>query len=102
MDANQKQHTELIEIKPAKEASMSAAKSLRDKYVVAVNMAKWAAADAFCRANGLKFRVVTEHDIFKNMKITCIFIKKIKPPQTSANPKLIFILWNYWKNNITT
>jgi hypothetical protein len=68
VDANQKQHTELIEIKPAKEASMSAAKSLRDKYVVAVNMAKWAAADAFCRANGLKFRVVTEHDIFKNMK----------------------------------
>lgn len=68
VDANQKQHTELIEIKPAKEASMSAAKSLRDKYVVAVNMAKWAAADAFCRANGLKFRVVTEHDLYSNMK----------------------------------
>ena len=68
VDANQKQHTELIEIKPAKEASIEGAKSLRDKYVVAINMAKWAAADAFCKASGIRFRVVTEFDIYKNMK----------------------------------
>jgi hypothetical protein len=68
VDAKQKQHTELIEIKPSKEVSMESAKSLRDKYVVAINMAKWEAAKNWCRANGLFFRVVTEYDIFKNVK----------------------------------
>ena len=67
-DAHQKKHTELIEIKPSKEATMESAKSYRDKLMVAVNMAKWAAADAWCRANNIRFRVVTEYDIFKNMK----------------------------------
>ena len=68
VDANQKQHTELVEIKPSTETTMESAKSYRDKLMVAMNMAKWAAADAWCRANGLRFRVVTEFDIFKNMK----------------------------------
>lgn len=68
VDANQKHHTELVEIKPLKEVTMETAKSLRDKYSVAINMAKWAAADAWCRANNIRFRVVTEYDIFKNVK----------------------------------
>lgn len=68
MDANQRKHTELVEIKPLKEATMESAKTLRDKYSVAINMAKWAAADAWCRANNIRFRVVTEYDIFKNVK----------------------------------
>lgn len=68
VDANQKQHTELVEIKPAAQATMESAKSLRDKYSVAINMAKWAAADNWCRANNIRFRVVTEFDIFKNLK----------------------------------
>ena len=68
VDASQKKHTELVEIKPSKEASMDGAKSYRDKLMVAINMAKWAAADNWCRANNIRFRVVTEFDIFKNMK----------------------------------
>ena len=68
MDANQHQHTELVEIKPLKEATMESAKSVRDKLSVAINMAKWAAADNWARANNIRFRVVTEFDIFKNMK----------------------------------
>lgn len=67
-DRNQRKHTELVEIKPSKEVTMESAKSLRDKYMVAINMAKWAAADAWCRANNMRFRVVTEFDIFKNVK----------------------------------
>jgi len=31
-------------------------------------MAKWAAADNWARANNIRFRVVTEFDIFKNYK----------------------------------
>jgi hypothetical protein len=67
-DANQRQHTEIIEIKPLKEATMETAKSYKDKLMVAINMAKWAAADNWARANNMRFRVVTEFDIFKNVK----------------------------------
>lgn len=68
VDAKQQKHTELIEIKPSKEATMESAKSYRDKLMVAINMAKWAAADSWARANNMRFRVVTEFDIFKNVK----------------------------------
>ena len=68
VDANQRKHTELVEIKPSKEATMESAKSYRDKLMVAMNMAKWAADDSCARANGMRFRVVTEFDIFKNQK----------------------------------
>lgn len=67
-DKNARKHTELIEIKPSKEATMESAKSYRDKLMVAINMAKWAAADSWCKANNIRFRVVTEFDIFKNTK----------------------------------
>ena len=67
-DARQKLHTELIEIKPLKETTMENAKSLRDKYSVAINMAKWEAAKNWCKANRIFFRILTEHDIFKNTK----------------------------------
>jgi len=67
-DANQRQHTEIIEIKPLKEATMETAKSYRDKLMVAINMAKWAAADNWARANNMRFRVVTEYDLYRNMK----------------------------------
>lgn len=67
-DKNQRKHTEVVEIKPSKEATMESAKSYRDKLSVAINMAKWAAADAWCKANNMRFRVITEYDIFKNVK----------------------------------
>lgn len=68
VDANNRKHVELVEIKPSKEATMESAKSYRDKLMVAINMAKWAAADAWAKANNMRFRVVTEYDIFKNVK----------------------------------
>lgn len=68
VDANQKQHTELVEIKPSTQTTMEGARSYQDKLSVAINMAKWAAADNWARANNMRFRVITEYDIFKNMK----------------------------------
>lgn len=67
-DANKRQHTEIVEIKPLAETTMESARSPKDKLSVAINMAKWAAADAWCKANNMRFRVVTEYDIFKNLK----------------------------------
>ena len=68
VDKFSKMHVELIEIKPSTETTMESARSYRDKLMVAINMAKWAAADAWARANNMRFRVVTEYDIFKNVK----------------------------------
>ena len=65
-DANGQNHAELIEIKPVRQATMEGARSRQDKLKVAVNMAKWQAAQAWSNANGIKFRVVTEHDLFSN------------------------------------
>ena len=57
--------TELIEIKPKKQSILESKASNRDRAIVAVNYAKWAAAQAWCRCNGLTFRVITEDDIFR-------------------------------------
>lgn len=67
-DSNGKQHGEVIEIKPTKETTMEAAKSPRDKAMVALNMFKWDAARKFCQAQGLTFRVINESDIYHNGK----------------------------------
>lgn len=64
VDANGKKHAEVIEIKPSKETTMEAAKSVRDKAAVALNMFKWEAARKFCQSQGLTFRVINEQDIF--------------------------------------
>jgi hypothetical protein len=68
MDKNEQKHAEVIEVKPMKETNFESAKSMRDKAAVALNMAKWAAARAFCRAHGMVFRIVTEHDIYQGTK----------------------------------
>jgi len=64
-DAQGRQHAEVVEIKPLKETTLeNAGKSVRNQASAILNMAKWEAARAWCRAHGLTFRVVTENDIF--------------------------------------
>ena len=55
---------ELIEIKPKKQSLLEDKMSQRDRAIVAINHHKWEAAQRWCRANGLRFRILTEHDIF--------------------------------------
>lgn len=66
MDASQAKHAEVIEIKPSTETVMEKARSVRDQAYVALNHAKWAAASAWCKNQGLRFRVITENEIFHN------------------------------------
>jgi hypothetical protein len=69
VDANGKQHAEVIEVKPTKETSLQeAGKSPRAQAAAILNMAKWEAARQWCRAKGLTFRVVTENQIFHQGK----------------------------------
>ena len=67
-DKSGQKHAEVIEVKPSKEVSMESAKSLRDQAFVALNAAKWEAARAWCRNQGLTFRIVTEDMIFHQGK----------------------------------
>ncbi len=63
------QIAEMVEIKPKKQSLIeSRVASARDRAVVAVNHAKWAAAMAFCKQSGITFRVITEDDLFYNGK----------------------------------
>ena len=60
---------ELIEVKPDNQVTMeSAGKSKHNQLAVALNMAKWEAARAYCKSKGMSFRVVTEKDMFHNGK----------------------------------
>ena len=63
-DKTGKQHAELVEIKPKREALMEKAKSMRDKAFLAINTAKFAAAMMWAKKNGIVFRVITESELF--------------------------------------
>ena len=67
-DKNGKRRQEVIEVKPAGQASLKEAKSTYQKVSLAINAAKWQAAGQWCKNRGLTFRVMTENDMFNNPK----------------------------------
>lgn len=65
IDANGKKHAELIEVKPTNQLTIEkAGRNVRNQAHAVLNKAKWSAANAYCKQNNIKFRVVTEQDIF--------------------------------------
>jgi len=60
---------ELIEIKPEKETMLSKSRSkkgrLLENTTFAINAAKWTAASNWCKNHGIKFRILTEKDLFQ-------------------------------------
>jgi hypothetical protein len=67
-DASGNQKAEVVEVKPKKETTLEGARNIRDQAAAVLNMAKWQAAQAWCKAHGLTFRVVTEDQIFHQGK----------------------------------
>lgn len=64
-DKNGRQRVEVIEVKPENQTIKE--KLGRSRYNQAswvVNQAKWEAARAWCKQQGVMFRIVSEHDIF--------------------------------------
>lgn len=57
--------TEVIEIKPMKQSVISPKMTTYDKVQLVINHAKWTACKAVCDAGGIRFRVVTEKELFK-------------------------------------
>jgi hypothetical protein len=61
-----KQVAEVVEIKPKKQSIIeNKVSNAKDRIVVAINHAKWAACSAYCKQQGYTFRVVTEDDLFR-------------------------------------
>ena len=59
---------EVIEIKPSGQSAITENQNSKERAIVAINYAKWAAAQVWCARQGLTFRVITEKDMFANGK----------------------------------
>ena len=65
VDITGKTNAELIEVKPKSQTSIfNAGKSQGKKKQAVINMAKWEAASAYAHQNKIKFRVVSEDQLF--------------------------------------
>lgn len=65
VDKNKKKHAELVEVKPANQTLREKlGKSLYNQEQYIKNLAKWEAANKWCKQQGIKFRVINESDIF--------------------------------------
>jgi hypothetical protein len=65
IDRNQTKHVEMVEIKPANQMIKErVGKNPYNQAQFVKNQAKWAAATQFCKQQGIKFRVINEHDLF--------------------------------------
>ncbi len=61
-----KRIAELIEIKPNNQAKLeNVGKNIQNQASYIVNKAKWEAAGKWCKHKGIRFRILTESDIFK-------------------------------------
>tara|TARA_B100000902_G_scaffold318951_1_gene311074 strand:- start:12744 stop:13205 length:462 start_codon:yes stop_codon:yes gene_type:complete len=69
-DKNGKTLIELIEIKPKSQTVIENARGRGDKLATMVNAAKWTAAQEWCKAKGIHFKVITEEQIFNKPKRT--------------------------------
>ena len=65
-DKKKKTVAELIEVKPNNKAKFeSVGKNAQNRAALVVNRAKWEATNKWAKHKGIRFRVLTESDIFK-------------------------------------
>lgn len=65
LDKNSTVHTEIIEVKPQNQTLKEKVGQNRNNQIQYVrNVAKWRAAQAWCKSQGIKFRVINEQDLF--------------------------------------
>ena len=64
-DAKGKMQVELIEVKPQNQTLLEkVGKNVNNQIQYVKNQAKWAAASAWCKGQGIRFRVLNEQDLF--------------------------------------
>lgn len=65
VDKNNTMHVELIEVKPASQTILErVGKNKYNQAQYVKNQAKWAAANMWCKQQGIKFRILNENDMF--------------------------------------
>jgi hypothetical protein len=65
VDKNGKKHAEVVEVKPSNHTHIDkVGKSQYNQQQYVKNLAKWEAANAWCKQQGVRFRVVNENEIF--------------------------------------
>jgi hypothetical protein len=65
VDKDKKKHAELVEVKPSSQTfAAQVGKSQYNQAQYIKNMAKWEAASAWCKQQGVRFRVINENEIF--------------------------------------
>lgn len=68
-DNKKQKRAELWEIKPANQTLKErVGKNPYNQAQYIKNQVKWAAARAWCQQNGVKFRIITEHDLYHSGK----------------------------------
>ena len=69
-DKNNKIQVELIEVKPQNQTLQEkVGKNRNNQLQYAKNQVKWRAAYAWCARQGIKFRILTEQDLFHNGRV---------------------------------
>ena len=69
-DAKGKMQVELIEVKPQNQTLQEkVGKNRNNQLQYAKNQVKWRAAYAWCAQQGIKFRILTEQDLFHNGRV---------------------------------
>jgi hypothetical protein len=67
IDKNGKMFVELIEVKPQNQTIREKVGNNKNNQIQYLrNIAKWRAAQAWCSAQGIKFRILNERDLFHN------------------------------------
>jgi hypothetical protein len=67
VDKTNATYVDVIEIKPQNQAVLeSVGKNKTRQAQFVQNQAKWSAANAWCKQQGIRFRVVTENELFHN------------------------------------
>jgi hypothetical protein len=57
----------MLEVKPKKQTILKENASKKEKITWIINNAKWNAADKYCRANKMEFKIITEKEIFNDL-----------------------------------
>jgi hypothetical protein len=67
VDKSNKMHVELIEVKPQNQTLQEKiGKNRHNQMQYVKNLAKWQAAQSWCKSKGIKFRILNEQDLFHN------------------------------------
>jgi hypothetical protein len=70
VDKNGRKRGEILEIKPASQnprnpVAVQKAKTRKAQEILLVNQAKWIAAEAWCKKQGIVFRIMTQEQLYR-------------------------------------